>query len=284
MSKSHAYLALAATLMTACTVIPKDSSQYAHSQSPIPAYSQPLNASYNSAQTAAVDPDCRRRETNRELLGGAIGGAAGAYAGEKLIGGTKGAVAGAVVGGVAGYGIGDISTNCAPPASNSYAPATRSNAVYQSAPTYSATQASHASLSCPVGTTPHSSGTCLLNDPNASLQSASVQTAPTQTQQQSYQQYAPAPRASNVIAATTAPSAPSSYTGTDVTRAYGGTRAYGESRAYGGTGYRVKPGDTVYSLSRNLCVPVTAIQTSNGLDANFGIQIGQILTLPTSQC
>ena len=91
MSKTHAYLALAAAAasMTACTVIPKDSSQYAQAQSPVPVYTQPLNASYNGAQTAAVDPDCRRRETNRELLGGAIGGAAGAYAGEKLIGGTK---------------------------------------------------------------------------------------------------------------------------------------------------------------------------------------------------
>jgi len=264
MIKTHAFLALAAAAsMTACSVIPEDSSQYTYAQNSRSVYAQPVNASYNSAQTMAADPNCLRQETNRKLIGGAIGGAAGAYAGKKLIGGNKGVIAGAALGGVAGYGAGDLSTNCAP--------VTRTNTAYQSAPTYSPTQASYESLSCPVGTTPHPSGTCLLNDQNASLQSETFQAAPTQAPQ-SYQRYAPAPNTSNVINAATAPAAPSAYMGTTVTR------------AYGTSGYRVKSGDTVYSLARNLCVPVTVIQSSNGLDANYGIQIGQSLKLPSSQC
>lgn len=197
------------------------------------------------------------------MIGGTIGGVAGAYAGKKLIGGTKGVVAGAALGGIAGYGIGDLSTRCAP--------ATHSNTVYQTAPSYSAIQASYKPVSCPVGTTPHSSGTCLLNDPNTSLQSETFQAAQTQTHQ-SYQRHVSAPSTTNVIRATTAPAAQSAYVGTDITR------------AYGDASYRVKSGDTVYSLARNLCVPVTVIQIPNGLDSNYGIQIGQSLKLPSSQC
>ena len=265
MFKTYACLSLAAVAMTACTVIPEDSSPYIQSQAPIyaqptNAYAQPINASYNTTQSVGIDPNCQRRETNRELLGGAVGGTVGAFAGKELIGGTKGTVAGAALGGALGYGIGDISTNCAP--------ATRSNAVYQSTPAYSATPANYEAATCPAGTTPYSNGTCLLDNPNASLQSASFAAAPTP----SYQQVQTAPRAQNVVSASTAPMAPSAYMGTEVTRSYGGAN------------YRVVSGDTVYSLSRKLCVPVSAIQGSNGLDANFGIQIGQTLNLPASQC
>lgn len=48
--------------------------------------------------------------------------------------------------------------------------------------------------------------------------------------------------------------------------------------------YIVKQGDTVYSLSRQLCVGVEDLKLSNGLGSNYGIQIGQTLTLPASQC
>lgn len=51
-----------------------------------------------------------------------------------------------------------------------------------------------------------------------------------------------------------------------------------------GQTYTVQPGDTVYSLSRRTCVGVNVIQSMNGLDANYGIQIGQSLTLPASVC
>jgi len=48
--------------------------------------------------------------------------------------------------------------------------------------------------------------------------------------------------------------------------------------------YTVQPGDTVYSLSRRTCVGVNVIQSMNGLAADYGIKIGQSLSLPTSIC
>jgi len=270
MFKTTTYLALATVTLTACSVVPEAAPQYTQNQSSV--YAQPVNASYNTAQTMAADPNCQRRETNRELIGGAVGGAVGAYAGKELIGGTKGMVAGAALGGVAGYGIGDISIDCsrASAPTRAYAPATSSNAVYQSAPAYSATPAGFGGpVSCPVGTTPYSNGTCLLDDPNASLHSATFTGASAATL--NYQQVQTPTQ--NVISAATAPAAPSAYMGTEVTRSYGGA-----------ANYLVQTGDTVYSLARKLCVPVSAIQSSNGLDANYGIQIGQGLQLPASQC
>ena len=266
MFKTTTCLALAAVTLTACSVVPEASPQYSQHRAPV--YAQPMNASYSTTQTAAADPNCQRRETNRELIGGAVGGAVGAYAGKELIGGTKGMVAGAALGGVAGYGVGDISIDCSP----AYTPAAHSNAVYQSAPAYSATPASFGGpVTCPIGTTPHaSSGSCLLNDPNASLQSATFTGAVSPTP--SYQQVQSPMQSQNVISAATTPMAPSPYMGTEVTRSYGAAN------------YRVQSGDTVYSLARKLCVPITSIQSSNGLDANYGIQIGQGLQLPASRC
>lgn len=284
---------IGAVALTACTVVPENPQQYSQNRAtsyaqPAPTYAQPVNASYQSAQSAAANTqDCRRQETNRELIGGAIGGAAGAYAGEKLIGGTKGLVAGAALGGIAGYGIGDISKDCSPAAapapsyatSNpaSYPQATQSNAAYQGAPTYNTAAAYSAPISCPVGTRPHaSSGSCLLDNPNASLQSATFTGTPAQTVQRAQVPV----RSQNIVSAATSapyvtPVAAPTYRATNVTRPSGTN--------YGGN-YRVVTGDTVYSLSRKLCVPVSAIQSSNGLNSNYGIQIGQSLTLPNSQC
>ena len=148
-------------------------------------------------------------------------------------------------------------------------PASHSNAVYQSAPSYSATMASFEAATCPVGTTPHAgSGSCLLDDPNAGLQSAVFTGAPAQ----SYQAAPTSTRTGNLMTASTAPAAPSAFMGEEITRSYGAAN------------YRVQSGDTVYGLARKLCVPVGAIQTSNGLDATYGIKIGQALKLPASQC
>ena len=156
------------------------------------------------------------------------------------------------------------------------------NASYQtarnSAPAYSATPTSFGGpVACPVGTRPHAgSGTCLLDNPNASLTSETftgvATPAPSIQQARPIQQAQPPRAVQNVIRATTAPVAPSAYMGTEITRPYSPAN------------YRVKTGDTVYSLARTLCVPVTAIQSQNGLDANFRIQIGQGLNLPASQC
>jgi len=52
----------------------------------------------------------------------------------------------------------------------------------------------------------------------------------------------------------------------------------------GSQSYIVQPGDTVYSLSRKTCVGVNVIQSMNGLGADYGINIGQSIQLPTSVC
>ncbi len=282
MFRNYACLSLiGAVALTACSVVPEQAPQYTQNRAPV-SYAQPVNASYQTTQSRAAEQDCRRQETNRELIGGAVGGSVGAYAGKKVIGGTKGIVAGAALGGIVGYGIGDISTNCAPSSVQSSAPA-YSNAGYQSAPAYNATPANYEQMRCPVGTRPHSSGSCLLDDPNAKLNSETFTGVPTPAPQQVQ---APARTQQYVITASTSPvSAPMAapiaapvsapiYTpvGTSVTRQSGAAN------------YRVVSGDTVYSLARRLCVPVTSIQGSNGLDANYGIQIGQSLQLPNSQC
>ena len=51
-----------------------------------------------------------------------------------------------------------------------------------------------------------------------------------------------------------------------------------------GQNYTVQPGDTVYGLSRKTCVGVNVIQSMNGLSPDYGIKIGQTLTLPQSVC
>ena len=51
-----------------------------------------------------------------------------------------------------------------------------------------------------------------------------------------------------------------------------------------GYSYRVQAGDTVYSMSRALCVPIADITGPNGIGADFAISIGQTLTLPASRC
>ena len=51
-----------------------------------------------------------------------------------------------------------------------------------------------------------------------------------------------------------------------------------------GAGYTVVPGDTVYSLARRLCVPLTAVTEENAIGADYAIRIGQTLSLPASRC
>lgn len=48
--------------------------------------------------------------------------------------------------------------------------------------------------------------------------------------------------------------------------------------------YIVRQGDTVYSLSRRLCVPVAEFSAMNNLGADYAINIDQALTLPASRC
>jgi len=48
--------------------------------------------------------------------------------------------------------------------------------------------------------------------------------------------------------------------------------------------YVVKQGDTMYSLSRNLCVDLNTLALTNGIGNDFAIKIGQSLNLPASRC
>jgi LysM repeat protein len=48
--------------------------------------------------------------------------------------------------------------------------------------------------------------------------------------------------------------------------------------------YVVSSGDTVYNISRRLCVNVEEVQAPNGLGNDFAIDIGQALYLPPSRC
>ena len=52
----------------------------------------------------------------------------------------------------------------------------------------------------------------------------------------------------------------------------------------GGQSYTVQQGDTVYSLARKTCVGVNVIQSMNGLNSDFAINIGQAIRLPTPVC
>lgn len=51
-----------------------------------------------------------------------------------------------------------------------------------------------------------------------------------------------------------------------------------------GQTYVVREGDTVYSLSRRLCTPIADITTANAIGGDYGIAIGQTLSLPNSRC
>ena len=51
-----------------------------------------------------------------------------------------------------------------------------------------------------------------------------------------------------------------------------------------GQNYTVKQGDTVYRLARKTCVGVNVIQSMNGLNSDFAINIGQSIRLPTPAC
>jgi LysM repeat protein len=51
-----------------------------------------------------------------------------------------------------------------------------------------------------------------------------------------------------------------------------------------GRSHVVRKGDTVYSFSRQLCSSIEDIKNMNGLDASFGLKIGQTIRLPASNC
>jgi len=157
---------------------------------------------------------------------------------------------------------------------------------YSQAPRYEVLPAGYSagqsSVSCPAGTTPQNNGTCLMEETSVVQQVSSFNAA----QAAINKQYVTGSGAAtlgttytgtaDVVSANTLMTAPNNVIAqtirTDVTRQHGASL------------YRVKPGDTVYSLARRHCVSVDQIHGSNGLDSNYSIQIGQTLQLPSSHC
>lgn len=261
-----------------------------------PAQSQPFTQasanthyatnSYSTTYTR-VNHACLDQERRRELIGAGLGGTVGAIAGKKLIGGTKGTLIGAAAGGTAGYGLGNASIKCEPvqvhvqstapaiaPAyvpqatthaasSHSYTP--QSYAQPSSTATYSPSPTESAYHSDTVGTPGYEAirQSQLSADASTAAPSTSY-TAPSYAQP-SYEAYT----AAEAIVPAAAPVSQEPW-----------SNSYNEL----GASYTVQEGDTVYSLSRNVCSTVSELKTLNNLDQDFTINAGQNLQLPASKC
>ncbi len=263
---------------------------------------QPVQFRTISAGTGytQVDQRCLNAEKKRELIGGALGGTIGAVAGKEFIGGTKGTIAGAALGGTLGYGLGDKSINCDPvytapqPANvQSYQP------TYQAQPgsgqVHTMQTAPNQTYYVPASAPQTASGAGAVGTPGyyaihggqppmqqqAPVQQVPMQQVPMpmqpapmqQVQMQPQQVYQQHPQTVYV----------------PVTQSQAVTQAAvpGPQFTYAATGagmHQVVEGDTVYSMSRQLCVGVDDIQRANGLDANYSIKLGQFLQLPASRC
>ena len=262
-----------------------------------------MGASSTPAGYTRVDQNCLRKETNRELLGGAIGGTVGAIAGKKIVGGTQGTLLGAAIGGTAGYGLGDKSINCDPVAM----PVVQTSSVVTQpypAQTYQAqTQPQYQQPDAQYGTTYPATSTAqapVQMQPQIQVPAApapqtytaptdraygdtygtpgyhAVMAAPSQDQQPQVQQQAQAP----VYAAPQPTYMPPQPTYAPHQPLHQPTQATNLT----GSQHAVVEGDTVYSLSKRLCVSPAEIQQVNGLDANFSIKLGQYIKLPGSCC
>jgi len=260
----------------------KYSSKYEGSQSttvaqaPAPIQTAPVTyeaPSYQTVQSASytrVNHECLKKEKNHELLGAGIGGTIGAIAGKKLIGGTKGTVIGAGLGGAAGYGIGDKNVNCDPQ------PVPVQQVTTQTQQTYSAAPTVEASYAAPVIAEPYVSPTDTEFNDISDTGTPGYQVL----QAQSVELY-------EAPAATDAQEVSYDYAANTVEASVATTGIPSETRILAGGNYGshiIQQGDTVYSLSRKLCVGIADIQSLNNLDASYGINIGDSLQLPASNC
>ena len=208
------------------------------------------------------DHECLRRQTNRELIGAGVGGTAGAIIGKKLTGGTKGTLIGAGLGGAAGYGVGDKTIDCDPV-----------TVVNEQHPSYASQPTSYYPDFSPTTTyQANPAPTDMQFQPISNEGTPGYQVLAAQTELPPVQSTGAREVAydysSNVISVNS-----------DVK-----TQAY-ETRASDNRNlYSVREGDTVYSLSRQLCSGVSDIAKLNQLNESFSIKIGQDLRLPQSQC
>lgn len=245
-------------------------------------------AGYQTATTAQgtgtytqLDHRCLTRETNRELIGGAVGGTAGAVLGKKVIGGTKGTVAGAALGGALGYGIGDKSINCDPvPVAISQQSATISPAYYpdngaaDTGVIYASNQTSGETSPAPIAPTETAMPSAVVNGYGTPGYQAMMG-------EETVYGYS-ADKAAVVVPNPQPVTAPEVYSAASSQTTM--NTPYGTQDYNMGNTHTVSQGDTVYSLSRQLCTSIEDIRTMNGLDAQFGIKIGDQLRLPASRC
>lgn len=219
--------------------------------------------SYETVQSPTytrVNHECLKKEKNHELLGGAVGGTIGAVVGKELIGGTKGTIIGAGLGGAAGYGIGDKSVTCDP-------------------------QPIVTTQAAPIVSQAYVSPTDTEFAPISDQGTPGYQVLQAQTVEM-FETPAALPSTQNV-AVPQAQEVDYDYTANTIAVSANTFAVPSETRIIGGGtfgSYIVKQGDTVYSLSRQLCVDLGDIRSLNNLDASYGISIGQTLRLPASRC
>lgn len=238
--------------------------------------------SYEAAQQPSytrVNHECLTKEKNHELLGAGIGGTIGAIAGKELIGGTKGAAIGAGLGGAAGYGIGDKTVNCDPQPLPVQQVTTHTQLQsYSPAPTVTA------SYAAPVIAEPYVSPTDAQFDTISETGTPGYQVLQAQT---AGDYEAPAATMSAPYSSNGAQEVSYNYADNTISASADTIAIPSTSRVLSAGNYAqhiVQEGDTVYSLSRKLCVGISEIQSINGLDASYGINIGDALRLPNANC
>lgn len=236
-----------------------------------------------AATYTRVNHECLDQERTRTLIGAGLGGSAGAFAGNKIIGGTKGTLIGAAVGGTAGYGLGDASLNCEPVQIHTQAAAPVITPAYS--PSATTHLASSQTYSQQTYTQPNPSAGYSPSPTESAYNADTVGTPGYEAVQASLNAEASAPAVSPVQAY-----APPAYNIATPEQSIVPATAQNTQplwpNSYNqlGGNYIVEAGDTVYSLSRNLCTTVSDLKTLNNLDQSFSINAGQTLQLPASKC
>jgi len=253
-----------------------------HRTSTHPVYAASTAGTTQHASYTRVNHECLRAETNRELLGGALGGTAGAIAGKKLIGGTKGTVIGAAIGGAAGFGIGDKSIRCDPiqvavPQQQAVITPAYTPQAHPTAPTIIQAQSANAAHPTTTHRSVAASQPYVTETADINLGSTGTpgyHAVQAEAVEYDYSQNT-VTTASTVIAAQSPVTNPTPSP-VQLNHSQRSTEVL--------SSHIVTDGDTVYSLARTRCIGINDIRTLNALGSDYGIRIGQTLTLPASQC
>lgn len=267
------------------------------------------------ANTITLDEYCMEKNRNRQLIGAGVGGAIGALAGD-AIGGTKATIAGAAIGGTAGYAAGDATLDCrratysgptaSSPTDQAYnadqmmgtpgyqlylqeqAAAVPVSQQAQTAPAqYQAPYSAQNQYQVPASNAPQTyraqhdqtSGYPSRTQPQTQIIPSGPRVVDYDYSQNTIT--AGGPVGATVVTQPVPKSAPVPAPAPTPAQRYSASAVAGPLM----TGnYVVRQGDTVYSLSRRLCVPVVEFSQINGLGSDYAIKIDQPLILPPSRC